>query len=69
MAGFLPVVHKHYQPGKAAREAEMFPSNRAGLLVPGEMDPGLAWCESVREVDPDLSITLALLYDMTGPVA
>lgn len=41
-------------------EAELFPSNRAGLPAPGEMDPGLAWCESTREVDPDCEIALAL---------
>jgi len=49
-----------YQPGDAAREAEMFPSNRAGMSAVGEIDPGLAWCESVREIDPDGEIALAL---------
>jgi hypothetical protein len=27
----------------------------------GEMDLGLAWCESSRAVDPDLKITLGLV--------
>ena len=53
------MLRKHYQPGDAAREAEMFPSNRA-FAQPGEMDPGRAWCVSARAVDPDYEIALAL---------
>jgi hypothetical protein len=31
------------------------------LPRPFEMDPGLAWIESARAIDPDLTITMALI--------
>lgn len=62
-----------YQPGQAAEEAEMFPSHRAdgqeleaSISASLQMDAGLAWCESVREFDPEHRIALELSRRLRG---
>jgi ABC-type arginine transport system ATPase subunit len=62
-----------FQRGRAAEEAELFPSHRAdsqgpegALAAPLELDPAVAWIESARAVDPDLSITLELIRRLRG---
>lgn len=46
-----------YQAGQAADEEGMFPSISSREFG---VDPGLAWCEAAREMDPNGEIALAL---------